>query len=73
MRIQFGGILLLDYETKLAEEREYGEEKGILSATVNAIKKIIRRNRSYGVSDSKTLEDLTEDYMILFPEIKLNK
>ncbi|WP_258013001.1 hypothetical protein [Lactobacillus crispatus] len=52
----------MDYETKLAEEREYGEEKGILSATVNAIKKIIRRNRSYGVSDSKTLEDLTEDY-----------
>ena len=29
---------------------------------MNAIKKIIRRNRSYGVSDSKTLEDLTEDY-----------
>lgn len=53
---------IMDYETKLAEEREYGEEKGILSATVNAIKKIIRRNRSYGVSDSKTLEDLTEDY-----------
>ena len=48
---------IMDYETKLAEEREYGEEKGILSATVNAIKKIIRRNRSYG-----TLEDLTEDY-----------
>ena len=23
---------------------------------------IIYRNRSYGVSDSKTLEDLTEDY-----------
>lgn len=49
---------IMDYETKLAEEREYGEEKGILSA----IKKIIYRNRSYGVSDSKTLEDLTEDY-----------
>ena len=37
---------IMDYETKLAEEREYGEEKGILSA----IKKIIYRNRSYGVS-----------------------
>lgn len=48
----------MDYKTKLAEERKYGEEQGILSA----IKKIIHRNRSYGVPDSKTLEDLTEDY-----------
>lgn len=52
----------MDYETKLAEERRYGEEQGFLSATVNAIKKIIHRNRSYGVSDSTTLKDLTEDY-----------
>lgn len=59
----------MDFETKMAEEREYGKEQ----EAKQAIKASTRRERKFGIPDIKILDALVEDYREYFTRTQIEQ
>lgn len=68
---------IMDFETRMAEEREYGEEqgmkRGVEQERKNGVRQAINRDRKFGIPDSKILDALIEDYHDFFTKAQLEQ
>lgn len=60
---------IMDFETKMAEEREYGKEQ----ERKNGVRKAISISRHLGMPDSKILPALVDEYQKSFTKAELEQ
>lgn len=64
---------IMDLETRMAEEREYGKEQGIEKERKNGVRQAISLGREFGIPDSKLLSALVDKYRDFFTKAQLEQ